>query len=819
MSFKFELVKIPNHLHSLWTSSRAIAGYTTLLTTPIVQYFRGLSLLDLEKIKYAQLLKLLYSFKRVTTLSNPGEYTVQGDIISIWPLGYDLPLKLSFFGEDFEQAYHFDPTYGRKTENVKQVYLSTFIPDDPQDHKLIHVLNTNNQTWRIILPYVPENLPKEIELEVIDTDFTYPPLFFNRLDLAEREITRWESLGYTIGVITSHPESNVHLEKYLLNPGDEFAGYGWDDLKALPAGFISQTKKLVYLSDRELLGTINLAKSHKQTQENELQGLMTQFEGEVSMGDFVVHEDYGVAVYKGFVQEQVGQVMEDYLQLAFAGDDQLFVPMHQINKVSKFLGDSLALPRLTKLGRQQWQSVKKKVNKSVGVIARQLLQHYARREKATAQVIAEVDSSEYEKFTSEFPYPLTPDQHRTVNEIIADLAKPKPMNRLLVGDVGFGKTEVFLRAAFKVAEAGYQVAILCPTTVLAAQHLSVAKRRYGNTKLKIAAVSRFNPADENRKIIDDLNAGELDVVIGTHRLLSSDVKFPKLGLLIIDEEQKFGVKQKEKLKHLNYGVHQLSVTATPIPRTLSMALSSIQDISVIASPPVGRKSIKTELLRNDWNLVTQAIQQEISRGGQVYFIHNVVHTIENIQAKLLGLMPGLRTVVAHGQMAPSKLDKIMSDFYQKKYDVLIATTIIENGIDMPNANTIVVNKAHTFGLSQLYQLRGRIGRADRQAYCYLFYEGRSKEQELELMQNAEKDKIKPKEYLQRLEAILNTTELGAGFQVASKDLEIRGAGNMLGEQQSGHIAAVGYHLYMQMLSQEIARLKHVSTLELQLPVI
>jgi len=506
--------------------------------------------------------------------------------------------------------------------------------------------------------------------------------------------------------------------------------------------------------------------------------------------------------------------MFDYLLLKYDKEDELYVPIHQIDKITRYIGPENIEPKLTRLGKTSWEVLKRKVKKSTQLLARELVEHYAKRELAKAKAIRSEDSEDYIEFANQFEFKETEDQIRAVNEIVNDLSKTIPMNRLLVGDVGFGKTEVMMRAAFKIAEIGGQIAILAPTTILAAQHFKVLKKRFENFPIEIGLLSRFNTTSKNKEIVKSLNENQIDIVIGTHRLLSNDVKFKKLQLLIVDEEQRFGVKQKEKIKKLNYGTHVLSVSATPIPRTFGRALSSIQDLSIITTPPVGRKSIITEIIKDNWNKVTKAIADEVSRGGQVYFLHNEVRTIQTIMKKLQLLLPGIKFITAHGQLSSKELERIMNAFFLQKYDVLICTTIIENGLDIKNVNTMVVNKANKFGLSQLYQLRGRIGRGMKQAYCYFLYEGKSFEQEkLDLNPDPKssdyliKKKLKPKKYLERLQTLVDNQELGAGFKVASKDLEIRGAGNLLGGEQSGHITSIGYALYINILAQEVEKRK------------
>jgi transcription-repair coupling factor (superfamily II helicase) len=803
---KVKLIKTLPHLVPLHLANLGEAFYASFYTPQIEKYLTSLSTFQAEDLRFSQFKKSLvadYNFELTTHIDNLLQASITGDVINLWPVGYPHPVRLEFFGEDLEKMYLYDENYGRKLHTIHQVVIGTKPPAEKQDQQLL----TFNSNWSeaksaperaIFSNYIPELLIEPDKLEIQNNDFSYPQLFWNRIDLLQKEIGRFEELNYAIIIQTKHLENlpselhiYVHKQRHKLLP---------EVLPDLLAGLISTQQKLVIFTDREIFGTIFLTK-HK-SGDTKTMRLLKQFEGEISVGDYVVHEDHGIGMYAGLTQEEIDGQLQEYLLLQYAGSDQVYVPISQVEKLTKYIGNEGLEPRLSRLGKAEWQNVRTKVAKSVTILARELIEHYARREVAKAKMVNKEDSPEFTKFVESFPFTETEDQLHSTNEIIADLQKAIPMNRLLIGDVGFGKTEVMMRAAFKVVEAGMQVVILCPTTILAAQHLAVFTERFKGTKIKIASLSRFNTSKENRELTDLLNTGNVDIAIGTHRLLSNDVKFKNLGLLIVDEEQRFGVRQKEKIKTLNYGVHHLSVSATPIPRTLSMALSTVQDISIITQPPVGRKAIHTELWKNDWHKVAQAIHTEITRGGQIYFVHNAVETIASIKDRLQKLLPAVRIIIGHGQMPSSTLDKVISDFYTHKYDILLCTTIIENGLDMPNVNTMIVNQAQRFGLSQLYQLRGRVGRSSKQAFCYLVYDSKPEKED--------SDKQPERVYMQRLQALADASELGAGFQIASRDLEIRGAGNILGEQQSGHISSVGYALYMQLLAQEMERLKAVS---------
>jgi transcription-repair coupling factor (superfamily II helicase) len=522
-------------------------------------------------------------------------------------------------------------------------------------------------------------------------------------------------------------------------------------------------------------------------------------------GDYVVHATHGVARYEGMVTRALGGVERDYLLLAYRGDDRLYVPTDQIDVVRHYTGGDS--PSLSRMGGADWQRTRARVKSAVREIAQELVVLYQRR-LATPGHAYPIDTPWQHEFEAAFPYEETPDQRHAIDEVKADMEKPVPMDRLLVGDVGFGKTEVALRAAFKAIQDGKQVAILVPTTLLAQQHHQTFSERLSGYPIRVEMLSRFLTPGQAKSVINGVASGEVDLVIGTHRLLSDDLRFKTLGLLVIDEEQRFGVTHKEMIKKLQTGVDVLTLTATPIPRTLEMSLTGIRDLSLINTPPADRQPILTYVGEYDERAVAEAIRRELLREGQVFFVHNRVQDIDEIAADLRALVPEARIAVAHGQMDEGTLERVVLDFWDGEYDVLVCTTIIESGIDMPTVNTLVVDRADLLGLGQLHQLRGRVGRSGQRAYAYLFYPpGR------ELTEEA----------YERLKTIGESTELGSGFKIAMRDLEIRGAGNLLGPTQSGHIAAVGYDLYCQMVNEAIAELNGVeeaapTEIALDLPV-
>ena len=510
---------------------------------------------------------------------------------------------------------------------------------------------------------------------------------------------------------------------------------------------------------------------------------------DLKVDDLIVHVDHGIGIFVGLKQIGVGAAMQEFLELRYAGDDKLFVPVERLDLVQKYTGASR--PPIDRLGGTSWERAKTKVKKAMRDMAEELLKLYAARRAVPGHAFSP-DTHWQEEFEGAFEYELTPDQKTAVADIKRDMESSTPMDRLLCGDVGYGKTEVAMRAAFKSVMDGKQVAFLAPTTVLAFQHQKTLKERFAGFPVRIDMVSRFRTKAEQKDTLIDLAAGKVDVIVGTHRLLSKDVQFSDLGLLVVDEEQRFGVAHKEKIKQLRKKVDVLTMSATPIPRTLNMSLVGIRDMSIIETPPKDRLSIQTNVVKFDQQVIGLAVRNELARGGQVYFVHNRVESIFSIGSLIQRLVPEARVVVAHGQMDEELLERAMLDFVSRKFDVLLATTIVENGLDIPNANTIIINRADRYGLSQLYQLRGRVGRSDRPAYAYLL--------------------IPPEENLsavakKRLAAIKEFSDLGSGFRVAALDLEIRGAGNLLGGEQSGQIDTVGFEMYMKLLEQTVRELK------------
>ena len=552
-------------------------------------------------------------------------------------------------------------------------------------------------------------------------------------------------------------------------------------------GFLSHRMKLLVVLDREIFSR------KKRYKRQFLEVKSAPFTGmlDIKNGDYIVHVDHGIGYYRGIEKLSTGGVEKDFIKIEYRDGDEIFIPVDQINRVQKYIGHEGRIPRIDRLGTDTWKKVKAHVKKSVKNLAKELIELYSIRASQIGYSFSKDTEWQYE-FESGFRYEETPDQIRTLEELKRDMEDPRPMDRLVCGDVGFGKTEIAIRAAFKAVMDGKQVAVLVPTTILAEQHLGTFADRFSLYPVKVDMLSRFKTHREQKEIIENLKKGTIDVVIGTHRLIQKDIMFKDLGLVIVDEEQRFGVEHKERLKQLRKMVDVITMTATPIPRTLYMSMTKIRDMSVIETPPRDRMPIETFVLEYNEEIIIQAIRREIERGGQVYYVHNRVRTIEEKAESLKRILPGVTIEIAHGRMDERDLEEIMKDFFDMEFQVLVTTTIIESGLDIPNVNTIIMERADRFGLSQLYQLRGRVGRSKRKAYAYLFYPtGKS------MTEQAQK----------RLMVINDHTELGAGYSIAMKDLEIRGAGNILGRDQHGDMLTVGFEMYVKLLDEAIQELR------------
>lgn len=627
--------------------------------------------------------------------------------------------------------------------------------------------------------------------------------FGGRIEAAMDQVKTWIANDQRV-VLASAQDARLleilteyGIEAARVDDADGFKPGAYVSHSPLRSGYKLPDAGLVVLADSEIFGAQRMHRARKVSHE----GIPISSVLDLKEGDFVVHVNHGIGYYRGIHKMATQGVEREYLLLEYAQGDKLYVPSDQIDRVQKYIGGEGIPPTVHRLGGSEWMRTTKKVSKAVEELARELVELYAWRQALEGHAFSQ-DTPWQQEMESAFPYVETPDQLEAIREVKEDLEKPKAMDRLICGDVGYGKTEVAIRAAFKVVNDGRQVAVLCPTTVLAQQHFNTFSERLAPFPIKIAMLSRFATPKEQKESIEGIKFGAVDVVVGTHRILSKDVEFKDLGLIVVDEEQRFGVRHKEKLRQLKKTVDTLTMTATPIPRTLHMSLAGIRDMSVINDPPEGRMPIKTFVREADSDTVRNSIIREIDRGGQVFFVHNRVENIGHVADQLQKLVPYARMDIAHGQMGESELEQVMMDFYEHKFDVLVCTTIIESGLDIPNANTIVINESDKLGLAQLYQLRGRVGRSDRQAYAYLLYRP---------------DKVLTEIAEKRLAAVREFTELGSGFRIAMRDLEIRGAGNLLGPEQSGQMAAVGFDMYCQLLARAVSELKGEEVEEIELP--
>lgn len=650
------------------------------------------------------------------------------------------------------------------------------------------ILESFNQSNNILVPK-----------EVIDINGVALSSYQGQLDLLIDDIVSKKKDDYKIVILSGTRARGERLVDTLRERGIESSykekiegiskGQVIITFGNLLKGFELKEYKVCIISDKDVFGEAKRKLPKKKRAQKGI-GRINSF-SELKLGDYVVHVNHGIGVYKGIKQIDVAGIKRDYLDIIYDKGDKLYVPVDQLDMIQRYIGSEGKSPKVNKLGGSEWQKAKTKVRNSINVIAEDLVKLYATRSTITGHKFKK-DTEWQWQFEDEFPFQETPDQLTSIEEIKGDMESSKVMDRLLCGDVGYGKTEVAVRAAFKAVMEEKQVAFLVPTTILAEQHYKTMKRRFSDFPITIDMVSRFRSAKEQKVTLQGVKEGNVDILIGTHRLVSKDIKFKDLGLLVVDEEQRFGVTQKEKIKNIKKDVDVLTLSATPIPRTLHMSLTGVRDISVIETPPEERYPIQTYVVEQNDQLLRDAMMRELSRGGQIYFVYNRVESIENISNYIKELVPEGRVAVAHGQMTERQLEKVMMDFMANEYDILVCTTIIETGIDIPNVNTIIIYDSDKMGLSQLYQLRGRVGRSNRIAYAYLVYT---------------KDKVLTEVAEKRLKALKDFTELGSGFKIAMRDLEIRGAGNMMGSAQHGHMSAVGYDLYCRMLEDTVKLVK------------
>lgn len=798
-----------------------LMGYLKYLTDAKVQNKLNIKLKKGEDINRDKLVEILENldYKRDTIVTTTGEYAVRGFVMDIFITLSEHPVRLEFFGNTIESIRYFDEGTQMSTEEIEKVTLisngeintetKSSLYDYAADPVVVTVdanrLNASykkleeemfeykiakdlDPSTKFMFSYNEINPSENIYLNFIDNK----PNSDNVLNLSSKEITNfnsnlerledfcsmWHRKGYEIIFYLSKEKERQIIKESIKTPHKVVA-------KFLPKGFIFD--KYVVISENDIEKVTKTEIKYKNTYKI---GRKIRDLNSLTLGDYVVHMAHGIGIYNGIKTLTQNDLKKDYIEILYEGNDKVYVPVEKINTILKYASKDGLKPKINKLNSTSWAKTKRSVEKRIKDISEELLKLYAER-KALKGEAYETYTIE-DEFASSFEYTPTRDQEKAINEIDKDLQNPVPMDRLLCGDVGFGKTEVAFRAMFKAIANNKQVFYLCPTTILSKQQYSSALNRFKDYPVNIALLNRFTSAKDTKKILADLEAGKIDIVFGTHRLLSNDIKFKKLGLLIVDEEQRFGVTHKEKIKKYKTDVNVLTLSATPIPRTLKMAMSGLRDLSVIDTAPVNRYPIQTYVLEDQDLIVRDAIYKELSRSGQIFVLYNNIDGLETIKTKLNKLAPEARIVTAHGRMTKQELENIMQDFIDYKFDILVCTTIIETGIDIPNANTLIIYNADHFGLSQLYQIRGRVGRSNKIAYAYLLYD---------------KSKILNESAIKRLEAIKEFTELGSGYRIAMRDLAIRGAGDILGSEQAGFVDSVGINLYMQMIEEEMHRLK------------
>ena len=842
-------------------------------------------------------------FQRENLVAKPGEFALRGDILDIYPLDRENPVRVEFFGDEIDTIKEFDLASQRSQKQIDQLVITAAqdrvfsannfkqaakkirkaIADSPAPEKDVnnHFAESLDdlengslpQNYAFLADFLiaePKNLldylsdlgvvmlddwplieqsVKSVDEQnagfiddelktgamipgqelrsdfhknwsqdkhnhiyfslfqrsigriklgqLFDWQTREPQQFFSQMPLIKSEIESYQKKSQTVILQADNNKRAKQISQTMAEFGMDVPVVQSNDLMenqtqicvgGFASGFSLPNNNLVYLTERELFNKVSHHSRRIKTMEN-AQRLRSYTE--LKPGDYVVHVNHGIGRFEGIKTLENNGVKRDYITITYQHGDQLFVPADQLKLVQKYVSSEGKRPHVNKLGGSEWAKTKSRVQSKVEDIADELIDLYAKRESEKGFAFSKDDDLQ-RQFEDAFPYVETPDQLRSIKEIKHDMEQEKPMDRLLVGDVGFGKTEVALRAAFKAIEDNKQVAFLVPTTILAQQHYETIQDRFKNFPVNYAVLSRFQTPTEAKKITEGLKEGKIDLVVGTHRLLSKDVKFKDLGLLIVDEEQRFGVKHKERLKELKANIDVLTLTATPIPRTLHMSMIGVRDLSVMETPPSNRYPIQTYVMEQIPSVIKEACMREIARGGQVFYLHNHIGDIDDVVTELENLMPSARIVSVHGRMSKNQMEDILYRFLNREFDILVTTTIIETGIDMPNVNTMLIENADHYGLSQLYQLRGRIGRSARLAYAYFLYQP---------------NKVLTEVGEKRLDAIRDFTELGSGFKIAMRDLSIRGAGNMLGAQQHGFIDSVGYDLYSQMLSDAIKNRK------------
>lgn len=819
-------------------------------------HYESDSTVDIEQLKN-QLVALGY--ERVGQVEMPGQFSVRGGIVDIYCLTEENPWRIELWGDEIDSIRSFDPESQRSLENLEELTIYpavehigdkdmvSFLDYFPEERTIIFLDEPNRLTEKggsVEEEYrqsrmhreekgsrnLPENwlcsfeqLQKELNkrncisvcaLEPKQAGWKVREKFYlevksisaynNSFELLVKDLHQYKKQGYRIALLSGSRTRAERLAKDLQEEGLA-AFYGQDyDREICPGeimvvyghakkGFEYPLIKFAVMTESDIFG-----QEQKKKKKKNYSGSRIQDFAELSVGDFVVHEKHGLGIYRGIEKVEVDRIVKDYIKIEYRGGSNLYIPATQLDCLQKYSGaDASKAPKLNKLGTQEWNKTKSKVRGAVKNIAKELVELYAVRQEKEGYVCGP-DTVWQREFEEMFPYEETEDQLSAIEDAKRDMESTRIMDRLICGDVGYGKTEVALRAAFKEVQESRQVAYLAPTTILAQQIYNTFVQRMKEFPVRVELLCRFRTPAQQKKAIEDLKKGQVDVIIGTHRILSKDVQFKNLGLLIVDEEQRFGVTHKEKIKQLKKDVDVLTLTATPIPRTLHMSLIGIRDMSVLEEPPMDRMPIQTYVMEYDEETVREAINRELRRGGQVYYVYNRVTDIADVALRIAKLVPDARVDFAHGQMSERELENVMYSFVNGDIDVLVSTTIIETGLDISNVNTMIIHDSDRYGLSQLYQLRGRIGRSNRTAYAFLMYR-----KNVMLKETAEK----------RLAAIREYTDLGSGFKIAMRDLELRGAGNLLGAQQHGHMNAVGYDLYCKMLNEAVKEAKGIHTME------
>ena len=819
-------------------------------------HYESDSTVDIEQLKN-QLVALGY--ERVGQVEMPGQFSVRGGIVDIYCPTEENPWRIELWGDEIDSIRSFDPESQRSLENLEELTIYpavehigdkdmvSFLDYFPKERTIIFLDEPNRLTEKggaVEEEYrqsrmhreekgsrnLPENwlcsfeqLQKELNkrncisvcaLEPKQAGWKVREKFYlevksisaynNSFELLVKDLHQYKKQGYRIALLSGSRTRAERLAKDLQEEGLA-AFYGQDyDREICPGeimvvyghakkGFEYPLIKFAVMTESDIFG-----QEQKKKKKKNYSGSRIQDFAELSIGDFVVHEKHGLGIYRGIEKVEVDRIVKDYIKIEYRGGSNLYIPATQLDCLQKYSGaDASKAPKLNKLGTQEWNKTKSKVRGAVKNIAKELVELYAVRQEKEGYVCGP-DTVWQREFEEMFPYEETEDQLSAIEDAKRDMESTRIMDRLICGDVGYGKTEVALRAAFKEVQESRQVAYLAPTTILAQQIYNTFVQRMKEFPVRVELLCRFRTPAQQKKAIEDLKKGQVDVIIGTHRILSKDVQFKNLGLLIVDEEQRFGVTHKEKIKQLKKDVDVLTLTATPIPRTLHMSLIGIRDMSVLEEPPMDRMPIQTYVMEYDEETVREAINRELRRGGQVYYVYNRVTDIADVALRIAKLVPDARVDFAHGQMSERELENVMYSFVNGDIDVLVSTTIIETGLDISNVNTMIIHDSDRYGLSQLYQLRGRIGRSNRTAYAFLMYR-----KNVMLKETAEK----------RLAAIREYTDLGSGFKIAMRDLELRGAGNLLGAQQHGHMNAVGYDLYCKMLNEAVKEAKGIHTME------